>query len=183
MADHKAPPSLPNGSDSDVTAIPSATSPANGSTSRIRLLVSACLLGEEVRYDKGHKYDAFLVESLGPFVAWERVWIDDLYAAYEKLFMATLAQKTTIKKVTDVLQHMVGYFKKLLTSDEKAELLETIDAYRGSQVPLIVPVTIIKHYVRKYEVRYLARQVFLSPFPAELMLRNHVSLPVSAAAK
>ena len=97
--------------------------------------------------------------------------------------MATLAQKTTIKKVTDVLQHMVGYFKKLLTSDEKAELLETIDAYRGSQVPLIVPVTIIKHYVRKYEVRYLARQVFLSPFPAELMLRNHVSLPVSAAAK
>jgi len=97
--------------------------------------------------------------------------------------MATLAQKTTIKKVTDVLQHMVGYFKKLLTSDEKAELLETIDAYRGSQVPLIVPVTLIKHYVRKYEVRYLARQVFLSPFPAELMLRNHVSLPVSAAAK
>jgi len=354
MAGHKTLPTLPDKSDSDALSFPPTGQPAAASTSRIRLLVSACLLGDEVRYDKGHKYDAFLVESLGPFVTWERVcpevdagmptprpsmhlvgdaqaprlvsragddvtrqmqqfiatklralenvelcgyvckkdspssgmtrvkvyddsgqakrngsglftaafmerfplvpveeegrlhdpwlresfierifcrrrWLDlvqagkqrgrlvefhadhkflllphsragytelgrlvasakdhrtdDLYAAYEKLFMATLAQKTTIKKVTDVLQHMVGYFKKLLTSDEKAELLETIDAYRGSQVPLIVPVTLIKHYVRKYEVSYLARQVFLSPFPAELMLRNHVSLPSSAAAK
>ena len=65
---------------------------------------------------------------------------------------------------------MLGFFKKQLTGDEKAELLE---AYRGSLVPLIVPLTLIKHYVRKYQVAYLARQVFLSPYPAELMLRNH----------
>jgi uncharacterized protein YbgA (DUF1722 family) len=87
-----------------------------------------------------------------------------------------------IRKVTDVMQHMLGFFKKQLTSDEKAELLETIEAYRGSLVPLIVPLTLIKHHVCKYQVGYLARQVFLSPFPAELMLRNHVSLPSSAAA-
>jgi uncharacterized protein YbgA (DUF1722 family) len=96
--------------------------------------------------------------------------------------MTVLAQRTTIKKVTDVLQHMLGFFKKQLSSDEKAELLETIDAYRGSLVPLIVPLTLIKHYVRKYEVGYLSRQVFLSPFPAELMLRNHVSLASAASS-
>ena len=108
--------------------------------------------------------------------------IDDLYAAYENLVITILAQRTTIKKVTDVLQHMLGFFKQQLTSDEKAESVETIKAYRGSLVPLIVPVTLIKHNVRKYAVSYLARQVFLAPFPAELMLRKHVSFP-SAAAK
>jgi len=97
-----------------------------------------------------------------------------LFAAYEQGLHAALAQRTTVKKVTDVLQHMLGFFKKQLTGDEKAELLETIEAYHGSLVPLIVPLTLIKHYVRKYEVSYLARQVFLSPYPAELMLRNHV---------
>jgi uncharacterized protein YbgA (DUF1722 family) len=105
-----------------------------------------------------------------------------LFSAYQQGFMAALAQRTTVKKVTDVLQHMLGFFKQQLSSDEKAELLETIDAYRGSLVPLIVPLTLIKHYVRKYEVGYLARQVFLSPYPAELMLRNHVSLSPAAVS-
>ena len=68
----------------------------------------------------------------------------------------------------------LGFFKKELTRDEKAELLEAIEAYRRSLTPLVVPLTLIKHYVRKYDVDYLARQVFLSPYPAELMLRNHV---------
>jgi uncharacterized protein YbgA (DUF1722 family) len=99
---------------------------------------------------------------------------DALFAAYEKGFMSAIGQRSTVKKVTDVLQHMLGFFKNELTRDEKAELLETIDAYRGLLVPLIVPLTLIKHYVRKYEVGYLSRQVFLSPYPAELMLRNHV---------
>ena len=37
---------------------------------RVRLGISACLLGERVRFDGGHKRDPFLVESLGPFVEW-----------------------------------------------------------------------------------------------------------------
>lgn len=340
----KAVADLPGPSDSDDKNAVTTAGPTSSSASRIRLLVSACLLGDEVRYDTGHKYDAFLVESLGPHVEWERVcpevdagmptprpsmhlvgdassprlvsrtgadltqqmqrfieaklrylegvelcgyvckkdspssgmervkvyapdgqskrvgaglftaafmrrfplvpveeegrlhdpwlresfierifcrrrWldlvkagkqrgrlvefhadhkylllthgragytelgrlvaaakdhrIDDLFVAYEKGFMAALAQPTTVKKVIDVLQHMLGFFKKQLTSDEKAEMLETIEAYRACQVPLIVPLTLIKHHVRKHQVSYLARQVFLSPFPAELMLRNH----------
>jgi uncharacterized protein YbgA (DUF1722 family) len=54
-----------------------------------------------------------------------------------------------VKKVTDVLQHMLGFLKDHLTRGEKAELLETIDAYRGALVPLVVPLTFIKHHVRK----------------------------------
>ena len=88
--------------------------------------------------------------------------------------MAALAHKATPKKCADVLSHMMGYFRKMLSSAEKQEMIEVIDQYRLRFVPLVVPVTLIRHYVRKYDVAYLARQVFLHPHPAELMLRNHV---------
>jgi len=73
MTDNKLPP-LPEASDSDATALQptSAPEPA-GAKSHVRLLVSACLLGEQVRYDGQHKYSSFLVETLGRFVDWERV--------------------------------------------------------------------------------------------------------------
>jgi len=69
---------------------------------------------------------------------------------------------------------MMGYFKDMLSSGEKQEMIEVIYQYRLRIVPLVVPVTLIRHYVRKYDVAYLARQVFLHPHPVELMLRNHV---------
>ncbi len=97
-----------------------------------------------------------------------------LHDEYIGLFMETLSQKATQKKHSDVLMHMVGHFKTLLTTDERQELLEVIARYRGGLVPLVVPLTLLHHYVRKYEVTYLARQVYLNPHPAELMLRNHV---------
>lgn len=80
----------------------------------------------------------------------------------------------TVKKNTNVLMHSVGYFKKYLSSDEKQELLEVIDDYRREFIPLIVPVTLIRHYVRKFDVPYLKRQYYLHQHPLELMLRNHV---------
>ncbi|MBP2676253.1 MAG: uncharacterized protein H6Q84_3093, partial [Deltaproteobacteria bacterium] len=85
-----------------------------------------------------------------------------------------LAHKATPKKCTDVLLHMMGYFREMLSTDEKQEMIEVIDQYRFRLVPLVVPVTLLRHYVRKYKVAYLARQVFLHPHPVELMLRNHV---------
>jgi uncharacterized protein YbgA (DUF1722 family)/uncharacterized protein YbbK (DUF523 family) len=337
---------LPETSDSDAPFVVSLAPLRHGKTgSRVRLLVSACLLGEKVRYDGQHKYDAYLVETLGRYVDWERVcpeadcglpvprpsmhllgdpraprlvsrtgedltermrrftekrlreiesielcgyvckkdspssgmgrvkiydergmaarsgaglftaafmeryplvpveeegrlhdlelsesfiervfcrrrWLDlvrdgrrrgrlvqfhadhkflllahgrrgyetlgrlvasakdqsadELFAAYERGFVAALRQRASKKKTIDVLLHMLGFFKKSLSRDEKAELLETIEAYRRSLSPLIAPLTLIKHYVRKYDVRYLARQVFLSPYPAELTLRAGV---------
>jgi uncharacterized protein YbgA (DUF1722 family) len=69
---------------------------------------------------------------------------------------------------------MMGYFKKDLTADEKKELLEVIESYAKEYVPLIVPVTLINHYVRKYDQPYLKGQVYLNPHPLELQIRNHV---------
>jgi uncharacterized protein YbgA (DUF1722 family) len=70
--------------------------------------------------------------------------------------------------------HMMGYFKEELSSDEKKELLEVIENYRQEYIPLIVPITLINHYVRKYNQPYLKQQVYLNPHPLELQLRNHV---------
>jgi uncharacterized protein YbgA (DUF1722 family)/uncharacterized protein YbbK (DUF523 family) len=100
--------------------------------------------------------------------------IRDLYERYQKLLMEALRLKTTPKKNANVLTHVLGYFKKQLTADEKQELLEIIDLYYQGTVPLIVPVTLINHYVRKYDQPYLKEQYYLHPHPLELQLRNHV---------
>jgi uncharacterized protein YbgA (DUF1722 family)/uncharacterized protein YbbK (DUF523 family) len=93
---------------------------------------------------------------------------------YQALLMEALKLKATAKKNTNVLMHMLGYFKKDLDSPEKLELLEIIDEYRRELIPLIVPIVLISHYVRKYNQPYLKEQTYLNPHPLELQLRNHV---------
>jgi len=100
--------------------------------------------------------------------------IGDLYHQYQGLLLDTLKLKTTIKKNVNVLQHLMGYFKKQLSADEKQELLETFEHYRQERVPLIVPITLINHYVRKYQQPYLRNQTYLHPHPLELKLRIHI---------
>jgi uncharacterized protein YbgA (DUF1722 family) len=68
---------------------------------------------------------------------------------------------------------MMGYFKTNLSADEKKELLEIINQYGEGVVPLIVPLTMMNHYVRKYQQPYLGIQTYLNPHPIELKLRNH----------
>jgi uncharacterized protein YbgA (DUF1722 family) len=75
---------------------------------------------------------------------------------------------------TNVLQHLAGYVSDHLDRDEREELTEMIEQYRRGFLPLIVPVTLIRHYVRKFQVPYLLDQVYLSPHPHELMLLNHL---------
>ena len=99
--------------------------------------------------------------------------LPDLYRTYETQLMEALRLKTTVKKNLNVLYHLMGYFKKIISADEKQELLEIFDQYRMESVPLIVPVTLINHYVRKYQQPYLKQQVYLNPHPVELKLRNH----------
>jgi len=99
--------------------------------------------------------------------------VKNLYADYETLLLDALRLKTTVKKNINVLQHMMGYFKKDLSSDEKRELLEITEEYRKGYVPLIVPITLFNHYVRKYAQSYLDRQTYLKPHPIALQLRNH----------
>jgi len=100
--------------------------------------------------------------------------IKELYQQYQTILMEALRSKTTSKKNSNVLMHMMGYFREQLSGDEKRELLEVTEAYRKGYTPLIVPVTLIQHYVRKYEQPYLKEQIYLNPHPLELQLRNHV---------
>jgi uncharacterized protein YbgA (DUF1722 family)/uncharacterized protein YbbK (DUF523 family) len=95
-----------------------------------------------------------------------RLSLDGNYAQYQTLLMEALRLKATPKKNANVLQHMMGYFKQQLSTDEKMELIEIIDKYRMESLPLIVPVTLIGHYVRKYDQPYLKMQ--------DLQMRNHV---------
>jgi uncharacterized protein YbgA (DUF1722 family)/uncharacterized protein YbbK (DUF523 family) len=97
-----------------------------------------------------------------------------LYEQYQTQLMEALKIKTTIKKNVNVLLHVMGYFKKNLSPAEKEELLEVIDEFHKGYIPLIVPVTLLNHYVRKYEQSYLKDQYYLHPHPIELKLRNHV---------
>jgi uncharacterized protein YbgA (DUF1722 family)/uncharacterized protein YbbK (DUF523 family) len=96
-----------------------------------------------------------------------------LFSEYLELLHRALALKTTPPKNVNVLHHLLGYFKKQLSSEEKQEFLEITQAYAQGQVPLIVPVTLINHYVRKYDQPYLKGQYYLNPHPLELKLRNH----------
>ena len=87
--------------------------------------------------------------------------------------MNGLKKLATRKKQTNVLMHIAGHFKKLLDAEDKAELRELIETYHKGEVPLIVPVTLLKHHVRRHNMEYLAGQSYLDPHPSELMLRNH----------
>jgi uncharacterized protein YbgA (DUF1722 family) len=104
--------------------------------------------------------------AMGKLVAaGKTIPMQSLYGQYETLLMEALSLKTTVKKNANVLYHLMGYFKNELSADEKQELMEIFDQYRAGYIPLIVPVTLINHYVRKYQQPYLAKQTYLNPHP------------------
>ena len=89
--------------------------------------------------------------------------------------MTALETIATPRRQANVLQHMLGYFKQTLDRESRAELLALeIEDYAGGRVPLVVPLTLFAHHIRRWAVPYLADQVYLRPHPVELMLRNHV---------
>jgi uncharacterized protein YbgA (DUF1722 family)/uncharacterized protein YbbK (DUF523 family) len=104
----------------------------------------------------------------------KRLSINKAYEQYGRLFMAALAVHASVKKHCNVLEHMAGYFSKHLTPEERRELSELIRDFRCQFIPLIVPLTVMRHYVKKYRIPYLQDQIYLEPHPNELMLRNHV---------
>ena len=145
-----------------------------------RLLEERKSRGKLVDFHTRHKLQILshspkVHQALGRLVARAAdLSLPELYGEYQGLFMKAFSMMATVKKNTSVLTHMMGYFKKQLTSDEKQELIEIIERYRKEYVPLVVPITLMKHYVRKYDQPYLKVQSYLDPHPAELHLRNHV---------
>lgn len=98
----------------------------------------------------------------------------ELRDRYEREFMGALAKIVSPARNVNVLQHIAGYFRDCLDSGSRGELAALIEDYRRGLLPLIVPITLMRHYVRRFGVAYLAGQVYLEPHPKELMLRNHV---------
>jgi uncharacterized protein YbgA (DUF1722 family) len=98
----------------------------------------------------------------------------ELRAAYEALFMSTMSRIATTARHTNVLMHMAGHLKRIVDAASRKELFDSIEEYRRGLVPLVVPVTLLRHHVRVHGVAYLAGQTYLDPHPRELMLRNHV---------
>ncbi|HDP95004.1 MAG TPA: DUF1722 domain-containing protein [Candidatus Aminicenantes bacterium] len=137
-------------------------------------------LGGLVDFHSRHKllfmaHQPTLATELGAMVAHaSKRPLDEVLAEYEERFMELLRRRATRKSHTNVLHHVMGYFKKQLKADEKAELLEVIENYHKGLLPLIVPLTLLNHYQRLYPHQYLERQVYLDPGPLELQLRNHV---------
>lgn len=93
---------------------------------------------------------------------------------YVTELMTALKRRATRKRHANTLQHMAGYLKRSIDSDDKQELNHNIDAYRRGQVPLIVPITLFRHYFRRHPDPYMERQVYLNPHPDELSLRNAI---------
>ncbi len=133
-----------------------------------------------VAFTASHKlllmsHSPVIARQIGRLAAEAKQWPPgDLRRAYEALLMRALSLPATPAKHVNVLQHMAGYFKKTLSAGEKEELREIVESYRQGLVPLVVPVTLLAHYTRKYDVAYLKDQVYLRPHPLELKLRNHV---------
>jgi uncharacterized protein YbgA (DUF1722 family) len=137
-------------------------------------------VGQLVSFHTVHKMELLAHSSssymaLGELVASAaRMPRQELKTKYEALFMWTLAAMATPRRHANVLMHMAGHLKKRLDDASKRELLASINEYRRELVPLVVPLTLIRHHVRVFDVSYLAAQTYLEPHPRELMLRNHV---------
>jgi uncharacterized protein YbgA (DUF1722 family)/uncharacterized protein YbbK (DUF523 family) len=145
-----------------------------------RLFETGWTRGDLVRFHTAHKltlmaHSPSAYRTLGRLVAGARTLSRRaLESEYRMGFMGALRALATPARQTNVLQHMMGYFKRTLDADARGELLSVIQDYRRGLVPLIVPMTLIRHHVRRVGVPYLEGQVYLEPAPRELALRNHV---------
>jgi len=133
-----------------------------------------------VRFHTAHKYLLMAhsnrhYQELGRLVAnMTKVRPAKLQEEYTAHFMGGLLVKATVKKHVNVLQHIFGYFSDKIAAEERKDILATIDDYHKELVPLIVPITLFRHFVNKLNISYIQGQVYLNPHPKEMMLRNRV---------
>lgn len=100
--------------------------------------------------------------------------VPDLAESYLAGLTETLSRPASRRGHANVLHHLLGFVSDGLDRQDRAELVETIERYRQGLVPLVVPLTLVRHHVRRQGVDYLRDQVYLEPHPHELMLLNHV---------
>ncbi len=137
-------------------------------------------IGSVVAFHTAHKLQLMahsprLYAELGRLVARAKaVPRPALRASYEAQFMSALEMMATPRKHVNVLQHILGYFTDQLDGAARQELIELIEDYKRGLLPLVVPLTLVRYYVRQFAISYMQAQTYLEPHPKELMLRNHV---------
>lgn len=136
--------------------------------------------GDLVRFHTAEKYfllahDRDGYEELGRIVARQKeLGPEEIARQYPVRYMETLGVKASRNKHVNVLQHMAGYLREHLSGAARREVHASIDDYQNEYVPLIVPITLLRHYVTLHSIEYLQGQHYLEPHPKELMIRNHV---------
>lgn len=145
-----------------------------------RIFAQTRSFGDVVAFHTQHKlmllaHNQAAYRRLGQMLAtrpepFNEAWL----TTYQRELMSCLARKSNRRNHANVLQHILGYFKTVLTQADKAELVECIEQYRMGQIPLIVPIKLLKNVLRRYPNEYLSSQVYFSPYPEELGLRNHI---------
>ncbi|MBS3763889.1 MAG: DUF1722 domain-containing protein [Planctomycetes bacterium] len=135
-------------------------------------------MSDLIRFHTRHKLQLMAhspekLKEMGRVVATAQEMSDDPFQRYEELLREAMGEMPSRGKNANVIHHMLGYFKDDLSSWEKQELVRVTNEYHEGLVPLVVPVTLVEHYVRKYDKEYLGDQSYLRPHPVELKLRNH----------
>ncbi|MFT7052614.1 MAG: hypothetical protein ACJAU1_000161 [Psychromonas sp.] len=140
------------------------------------LVAGGLTMGKLIQFHAEHKYllmahNAKLYYKLGPLLGGSKEAIEVIAKQYIEGFMATLKTLPNRKSHTNTLAHLQGYFKRVLNSAQRVDLADNIDKYRKGLLPLMVPITLITHYLTLYPDPYLQQQVYLRPHPEELKLR------------
>ncbi|MDJ0806073.1 MAG: DUF523 and DUF1722 domain-containing protein [Gammaproteobacteria bacterium] len=144
------------------------------------LLSSGLSAASLIEFHTAHKYQVMghsqaAYQRLGRLISnLSAKPIEDLADEYVDELMSTLKRRVNRKRHVNVLQHIMGYLKKRIGKDDKVELTASIEAYRRGEVPLVVPVTLLRHYFRNHHDPYMEKQVYLSPYPESLGLRNAI---------
>jgi len=143
-----------------------------------RLLAGGLTRGSIVAFHSRYKYlllahDPAGYRTLGRMVAGLGEETPEAFAAhYFPAFMAALRRRATRGTHANVLQHLAGYLRRVLPAEERQELQELITQYREGVVPLVAPLVLLRHHLRRHPDPYLAQQVYLEPHPPRLGLRN-----------
>lgn len=115
--------------------------------------------------------------EIGPFVASLHEWedLEAFFAVYCEKLMAILKKPASRKNHTNVLMHIQGYFRNQLNARQRGELREVILNYRAGLLPILAPMTLLKHYLAEYPDSYLLTQNYFDPYPQDLALRLTVN--------
>jgi len=145
-----------------------------------QLLAKGLTVGGLIDFHSRHKLNLLAhcettMSKLGQLVAAvDKDSIEEVGKEYISELMRALRLPANRKRHTNVLMHVMGYLKKALSTHEKKELVELLNNYRMGFVPLVVPITLIRHHLRRVSVPYIENQHYMNPYPMELMLRNKV---------